>query len=100
LTIAPGHDLPLNPLEPCDSPCDQSEIAFEICNTQDWIYGCPPGDVCNTRDEYPKIQAYWDRGCDRPAGLPERIWPAVLAAECIVRSMLPSNCPNNVYRCC
>jgi hypothetical protein len=96
----PDQSPPLNPLEPCDSPCDRSEIAFEICYTQDWIYGCDDGDVCTTQELPPKIQAYWDRACDTAAGLPARIWPGVLAAECIVRSMLPSNCPNNIFRCC
>jgi hypothetical protein len=100
-TIKPDQDLPLNPLEPCDSPCDE-DMALEICNTKDWIYGCDDGDVCTTQETPPKIQAYWDWPCaiETPAGLPQRIWPAVLAAECIVRSMLPSNCPNNIFRCC
>jgi hypothetical protein len=98
-TIKPDQSPPLNPLEPCDSPCSD-DIAFEICNTKDWIWGCDDGDVCTTQEEPPKIQAYWDRPCDDAAGLPTRIWPAVLAAECIVRSMLPSNCPNNIFRCC
>ena len=44
----------------------------------------------------PKVPAYWDRGCDRPAGLPDRVWPGVLAAECIVRSMMPPTCPSSI----
>ena len=75
-------------------------MAFEICNTNDWLEGCGSGDLCDTQVPLPKIQAYWDRDCDRPAGLPERVWPGVLAAECIVRSMLPPTCPSNVTRCC
>jgi hypothetical protein len=96
----PNQDPPLNPFVPCDGPCKDTVPTFEICNVEDWIWGCDDGDVCTTQDKPPKIQAYWDRPCDSPAGLPTRIWPAVLAAECIVRSMLPSNCPNNIYRCC
>ena len=93
--------LPLNPLVPCNSTCDQDELAFELCHTQDWIYGCDDGDVCTTQELPPKIQAWWEWGCDTPAGLPSgKVWPAVLAAECIVRSLLPSHCPNNIFRCC
>ena len=83
--------------------CDPSvcgDAAFEVCHTRDWLHGCPSGDVCETLVPLPKIPAYWDWGCDRPAGLPERVWPAVLAAECIVRSMMPATCSSNITRCC
>jgi hypothetical protein len=46
------------------------------------------------------VPAYWDRGCDKPAGLPETVWPGILSAECIVRSMLPPTCPSNITRAC
>jgi hypothetical protein len=85
-------------VEPCD-PNVCSGMQFTVCPTQDWIYGCS-GEPCETQKELPKIQAYHDRGCDRPAGLPDRIWPATLAAECIVRSMMPSFCPTNFVPCC
>jgi len=93
--------VPTHPIVPekCD-PSVCSDVAFEICNTKDWMYGCPSGDVCETQIPMPKVPAYWDRGCDRPAGLPDRVWPGVLAAECIVRSMLPPTCPTNISRCC
>jgi hypothetical protein len=84
----------------CDEPTPCESVSFELCQKQDWIYGCPSGDVCETQYPLPQIPAYYDRGCDRPAGLPDRIWPAVLAAECIVRSMLPPTCPTNIKRCC
>jgi hypothetical protein len=100
--IKPAPPKPDNSL-PSPDPCDSkvcTGMEFLICQTKDWIYGCPSGDVCEAHLPLPKVQAYWDRDCDRPAGLPERVWPAVLAAECIVRSMLPSNCPSTIKRCC
>ena len=60
---------------------------------QDWIEGVGTGDVCDTLKPRPHVQAYWDQACDRPAGLPERVWPGILAAECIIRSMMPYRCP-------
>jgi hypothetical protein len=91
------------PTPPIVLPCDPSVcqgVAFEVCQTRDWLAGCDDGDVCTTQMPPPKIQAYWDWGCDRPAGLPEQIWPGVLAAECIVRSMVPPTCPTNITNCC
>ena len=84
---------------PCALLCTDNP-QFEICNSRDWIEGLPSGDICETQMPWPQIPAYWDRGCDRPAGLPDRVWPGVLAAECIVRSMLPPACPTNITRCC
>jgi hypothetical protein len=106
--IAPlGAELrpvyPAEPLPPSDPKCDPyncDAATFEICNTNDWMYGVPSSDVCDTQMPLPKIPAYWDRGCDRTAGLPNRVWPGVLAAECIVRSMLPPSCTSNISRCC
>lgn len=88
-----------DPEEPCNSMCPEG-VQLRLCNTRDWIEGCPSGDVCETLQPLPHVTAYWDWGCDKPAGLPDRIWPGVLAAECIVRSMLPANCPPNIVRCC
>jgi hypothetical protein len=82
----------------CDSMCADN-LALEICNTRDWLEHPGNGDVCDTLSPRPHVPAYYDRGCDRPAGLPDRIWPAVLAAECIVRSMMPP-CAPTVSRCC
>lgn len=97
--IIPEGEIPPVPDEECASLC-MPDIMFEVCYTRDWIEGCLVGDVCNTREIPPQIQAYWDWGCDRPAGTVERIWPAVLAAECIIRSLMPPICPTNIKRCC
>lgn len=90
---------PINP-DACVSKCP-ADVRFQICQTSDFIPGCydPVQGVCDGGPR-PQVQAYWDRGCDVPAGLPPIIWPAVLVAECIVRSLMPKTCPNNITRCC
>ena len=109
--IDPPDPVPLYPEQdvPCDDvrerceDCDPSacgDTAFQIRPTKDWLEGCGSGDVCDTLRPLPQVQAYWDRGCDKPAGLPDRVWPGVLAAECIVRSMMPPTCPSNITREC
>ena len=92
---APAHPVAPDPCNACVEP-----IAFQICNTSDWLDGVGSGELCETHLPPPKIQAWWDWECDRPAGLPEKIWPGVLAAECIVRSLMPVNCPSSISRCC
>jgi hypothetical protein len=83
----------------CDSMCAEN-VLFSICPTSDMIDGCGDGELCDADKPMPKIPAYHDRDCDRPAGLPERIYPAVLSAECIVRSMLPPSCKSQFKACC
>jgi len=99
--VKPTEPQPPNPdgNPPCESYCPTG-VSFTICNTSDYLEGVGSGDICETNLPPPQIPAYWDRGCDRPAGLPDRIWPGVLAAECIVRSMMPPACPSNIIRCC
>jgi hypothetical protein len=80
----------------CASMCE--DIMFEVCPTSEWIDSVGSEDVCGEGPE--KISAVWDRGCDKPAGLPETIWPGVLAAECIVRSMMPPTCTSYIKSCC
>jgi hypothetical protein len=88
------------PCELCDPDDFCKGMAFEICYSRDWIEGVGSGDVCETHLPPPRIPAYWD-SCDKPAGLPDRVWPGVLAAECIIRSMLPTKCPlTPITRCC
>lgn len=91
------------PSHPINNPCNfcATEIKLEICRTSDYLPGVGTGDVCDTLTPLPPVQAFWDQPCDRTAGLPERVWPGVLAAECIVRSMLPPSCPKPIItRCC
>jgi hypothetical protein len=47
------------------------------------INACSPAEAC-------AVTAYYDRKPTDDAGLPAKLWPGVMAAECIVRSMVPS----------
>lgn len=46
------------------------------------------------------VQAYYEPDCNDTMGLPSRIYPGVMAAECIVRSMLPLGSRISIVRCC
>lgn len=46
------------------------------------------------------VQAFVEHSICDPAGLPAMTFPGVIAAECIVRSLLPSACPNKLVRSC
>jgi hypothetical protein len=83
----------------CD-PAVCTNNQFLIHRTRDWLEGVGSGDICDTLTPRPQIPADGGRGCDRPAGLPDEIWPGILAAECIVRSMMPVTCPPNISREC
>jgi hypothetical protein len=87
------------PVDPCNM-CMTDDVKFEIHTTQDWLSGVGSGDVCEAHLPPPQVPGFWDRGCDKPAGLPDIIWPGLLAAECIVRSMLPVTCPPIIVRAC
>src|SRR5207244_9658331 len=97
--LSPVFSDPVIDDSPCASECAEP-TAFEVAPSRDWLDGVAPCDICEMREGPPRVQAYWDRGCDRPAGLPDRIWPGVLSAECIVRSMLPPTCPSNITHAC
>lgn len=86
------------PVAPCDDGCPPN-IGFVISPNSDWLEGAGSGELCEAGIR-PKVPAVWDRACNKPAGLPDQIWPGVLAAECIVRSMLPSMCPGDIVRVC
>ena len=97
--LKPTHPIAPPPNDdPCASNCD--EVEFEICPTGDTLPGCLDTDTCSTNMVRPQVPAVISYGCDVPAGLPAEIWPGVIAAECIVRSLMPSTCPNNIHRCC
>lgn len=46
------------------------------------------------------LDAFYETGVCDPVGLPEKIWPAVLAAECIVRSIMPRCQKITITRTC
>jgi hypothetical protein len=97
--IYPPPSVDNSPPDPCASMCAK-DVSFQVCPTGDFLEGCDDGDPCTTQEGAPPVQAYWDQDCDRPAGLPERVWPGLMAAVCIVRSMMPPSCVSNVKMCC
>jgi hypothetical protein len=93
---------PITPPNPNPDPCESDcldNVSFEICPTSDTLPGCVES-VCETNTPRPRVPAKISYGCDVPAGLPAEIWPAAIAAECIVRSLMPKTCPNMIFRCC
>lgn len=95
--VQPRNQTPCEDLdgpEPCAEDCCQLE--FEIVNFGGTIPGVYDTTACNENTPRPKVPASINLGCDVPAGLPETIWPGVVAAECIVRSMLPLTCGTEI----
>jgi hypothetical protein len=84
----------------CGYENDGKGPGFKIEPIRDWLETPGSGDVCETQLPLPRVPAYWDQPCDRPMGLPEKVWPGVLAAECIIRSMLPPSCTREIIRGC
>jgi len=75
---------------------------WRICGIDGTIEACP-GELCTAERTLPRINTLVTRDpCNSPAGSIELLRPNVLAAECIVRSLLPqwSSCEaNNLVRC-
>jgi hypothetical protein len=101
----PPEDCEPSPPDPycIEEECDPFDCAlakqFYLCNYRDWLEGV--GDICVRN--VPNVPAYFDWPCndEKVAGLPDRIWPGVLAAECIVRSLLPcAGAGYEITRCC
>lgn len=78
-------------------PCLCREAEFEICQSSELLPGCPPLDSnCGNQAEPQNMAQLYQCEPDDPEIL---VYPAVLAAECIVRSFMKRQCPNIVYRC-
>lgn len=75
-------------------PCFCGEANFELCPTSEELAGCPPL-VCG--DPVVNVAAEQVYSCEGQED--KELYPAVIAAECIIRSLLPRACPNIIYRC-
>jgi hypothetical protein len=106
----PPEDCEPNPPEPpCEDDitnCDPFECSeakhFYLCQSRDWLEGTGTGDVCESNVPN-HVPAWFEWPCwdVKPAGAPEIIWPGVLAAECIIRSLLPcGGASMTITRCC
>ncbi|MGL5733252.1 MAG: hypothetical protein ACRCYS_00180 [Beijerinckiaceae bacterium] len=102
----PCQDPPPVGIDPC---CRSGRVAvLKICNRGDVLRKATT-DLCSAPccDDFAghgqpceTVQAYWQAGCNSPAGLPDKVWPGVLAAECIVRALLPRDGRVVINRCC
>lgn len=72
----------------CDSMC-LDDLRYEIRPISGELPGCEDRTVCNARGTGSTVVAFYGSSC-WPAGMPNCIWPGLLAAECIVRSLMPS----------
>lgn len=76
-----------------------------ISPLSDTLPKCPT-DLCPVAINQPqgtvvaKVETQTPEDCDIRLGLPDVIWPGLLSAACIVRSLLPSNLANNVRVAC
>lgn len=62
-------------------------FGFTIRRIAGDIAACDPTPC--PREAPARVQAYYDTTPEDMAGLPPRLWPGVMAAECIVRSLMP-----------
>lgn len=75
---------------------------FVISRISDTLPACPT-DLCPAMIDVPQgtVPAVIIRSiCDRPAGSPEEIWPGILSAECIIRSLIPYKVAKRLHRSC
>lgn len=80
----PGNALLADPLEDvCESRAESICITLSIFRQTIKL----PRLDCSGSDVW--IPSYVSMGCDRPLGIPETVWPTVMAAECISRAFLP-----------
>jgi hypothetical protein len=106
--VPPEDCDPGEPDPPCltERDCDPFDCAeakqFYLCHSRDWLQGVGTGDVCESNVPL-HIPAFYEWPCndERVAGMPDIIWPGVLIAECIIRSLLPCSGANiEITRCC
>lgn len=123
LALPPDPDTspPCYVVEPCkqmsgSDPCERRRInvKFKICPTGSTILiarkpECPkvtpmspPAESTTGCSELrcETIPAFVDHQCANPPGPLVRVWPGVLAAECIARSIIPSNVNLTIVRDC
>jgi hypothetical protein len=107
----PPEDCEPNPPEDFDPTCEFTDCdpfdcasakQFYLCQSRDWLQGVGTGDVCESNKPN-HVPAWFEWPCaeQQVAGMPDIIWPGVLLAECIIRSLLPCGGANiSITRCC
>jgi hypothetical protein len=77
-----------------EAPCWCDLVQLELCSNSATISGCPPLECGGFAVPIAALQNYTNG-----SGAVVQLYPAVIAAECIVRSIMPKNCPNIIFRC-
>lgn len=93
----------------CDDTCDPLPDTPTLLQCVEWELS-PVGDTlpaclentgpCSTPVRGTVPAFIEGNTCDTPLGLPLMVWPGVIAAACIVRSLLPVACPNKIFLSC
>lgn len=94
----PGDEAdPYEVIDPCCRPC--RHVVLQIAPARNWLVKCDPRTcdpvslcdrgVCPPDEGCETIDAWYERQPEDPEDIPDRVWPGILAAECIVRSLLP-----------
>ena len=78
-----------------EPPCFCDELEFEICAISQ-TFPAAPGLNSHCEPPGPGFSAAQTFICD---GEERLVYPGVIAADCIVRSLLTRKCPNILYRC-
>lgn len=91
----------IEPFEPAADP-ECIDHSFILTRLSDTLPVCPT-DLCPAMIDQPQgtVPAVIRLSiCDRPAGAPEEIWPGILAADCIIRSLVPYKVAKRLHRSC
>jgi hypothetical protein len=78
-----------------DPPCFCDEAALEICQTSE-LFPAAPGPRSHCEPPAAPLSASQVFICD---GEERLVYPGVIAADCIVRSLLTRKCPSILTRC-
>lgn len=89
--VSPFYETTADDAEAC------VDVEFEICNVGTTLPACnlDPCDPVASRT----VNSFFLPDCTHAAGLPAAVFPGVLAAECIVRSMMTHAKTNIIRRC-
>lgn len=71
-----------------DCPCRWDKICLRLTSADDKLL--VPQEQCNNQEHFIPVRFEYPCDMDRPAGLPNCFYPNLMAAECIVRALIPS----------
>jgi hypothetical protein len=76
------------------------QYQFRVEPISDHLPACVKLTCLPDQDSPRPVTAYYDTTSCDAAGLPQRIWPGLMAAECIVRSLAPPGARIKITRGC